>query len=585
MSADVKKVYEGRVTEDYLVNQINSSLKVESYQAWHNKVVDFDRLYDGDFSSLFPNETSIPDMPLVENKLKNATHDLARLASEANGAPIFMRQKETKTAQAEAAVRSVIADTLWKMGGGTKLERGKYLDLIAAGTAAISVHTNETSDYPIFTSLNPRLCYPEIVNNQLLSMLYVETIKQRQAALLWPQLGLKADASSTAEVLSVIYYDKDETVQCVATPKKGNASVVAAEITDRWEHKLGMVPVGFANLVSADGSFHGLFDQLGGPMMIRNKTVRLLVDYLEDMAHAPFESKNVLNSDDEPGPRTVYQHDPNSSDSFIRRVAPATPAGAVFGLLQYMDAQESAEAVQPPARVGVVSQSIASGSFVASTQGTLSSVVKELQESMARLRETVNTIAMKIDERYLDHEKELWRAIGNKQTYTPSKDIKGWYNHTIQYGAMAGLNRAEADNRALQLMGAKVISRELTREQIDFIEDTTVEQNRIDREQLADVLFQRFVADPATPVSALATAIMAMGKGKGLVEVVEEIIPELQKAEVQAQQAAQKGQMEVPGAPPNAAEQQQALAAGGRLPQPVQFTPSPLQQQIVRNPT
>ena len=249
-----------------------------------------------------------------------------------------------------------------------------------------------------------------------------------------------------------------------------------------------------------------------------------------------------------------------------------------------MDSQESAEAIQPPARVGVVSQSIASGSFVTSTQGTLSSVVKQLQEAEAELRRQVNVIAMKIDERYLDREKPLWQGIGRKQTYTPSEDIAGWYHHSIQYGASAGLNRSEADVRVLQHMGAGLISKELAREQLDYIDDVTVEQARIDREQLASVLFQRFVADPNTPVSALAEAITAMGKGSSLVEVVESIIPALQKAEQEAKQAAAGGQqMAVPEGEDMAA-QQQSMEAGGQLPQDVKFAPSPIQQNIVRNP-
>lgn len=581
-------IYESRITEDYLVQQTNAARQSDSHRAHKGRISDFDALYRGDFSALFPNETSIPEMPLVENKVKNATHDLARLASEAKGTPVFMRQAESEKAKKEAAVRSVIADTLWRMGGGPKIERNEYIDMEVTGYAAVAAYYNDSSDYPIFMRLDPRLCYPDVQNGTLVSMLYAEELKERVAAWLWPEAGLNADPKNDATVLAILYYDKDETVQAICGLKGKSGVANSATITDRWVHGIGCPPVAFEALPSADGTYHGLFDQLGGPLMARNKTVRLLVDYLESMAHAPFESKNVLNSDDEPGPNTVYQHDPNSEQSFLRRVAPAAPAGSVFGLLQYMDSQESAEAIQPPARVGIVSQSIASGSFVTSTQGTLSSVVKELQDSVASLREQLGVIAMKIDEKWCNKEKPLWRSIGNKQTYTPAEDINGWYHHTIQYGASAGLNRSEADVRVLQHLGAKLISNELAREQLDYIDDTTVEQARIDREQLSNVLFQRFVADPNTPVSALAEAITEMAKGKSLVEVVEKIIPTLQQAEQQAQQnaAAKAGTGEA--TPP--AEQQQALQAGAgaeatsQLVGGVQFAPSPLQQQIVRNP-
>jgi len=579
--AKAKDLYASRITEEYLVSQVNSLRGSDSHQEHKQRVQKFDKLYAGDFSALFPNETSLPAEPLVENKIKNAAHDLARLSNEAKGTPVFTRQGESAEAQKKAAVRSVIADTLWRMGGGPKIELREYLDLAVTGMAAIATYTDSSSEYPIHMRLDPRLCYPDTHNGTLISMIYAEEMLERNAAFLFPDLPLNGKADNDAKVLNVIYYDKDEVVQAVCGLKGAKAR--NAEISRRWVHNLGVIPVAFVSLASVDGTYHGLFDQLGGPLMMRNKIIRLLADYLESMAHAPFESKNVLNSDDEPGPNTIYQHDPNSEQSFIRRVAPAAPAGSVFGLLQYADSQESAEAIQPPARVGIVSQSIASGSFVTSTQGTLSSVVKELQDCIAELRQTCNVIAMKIDERYLNTEKPLWQAIGRRATYTPREDIDGWYHHTIQYGASAGLNRSEADVRVLQHMGAGLISKELAREQLDYIDDITVEQDRIDKEQLASVLFQRFVADPNTPVTALADAIVSMGKGKSLVDVVEKIIPELQKAQEQAQQAAAGGGAPGEG-PPEAADQQASLEAGGQLGQNVEFAPTPLQQQIVRNP-
>ena len=48
---------------------------------------------------------------------------------------------------------------------------------------------------------------------------------------LWPDMGFKADAASSAEVFSVLYYDREETVQCVSATAKGKAK--NAEIVSR----------------------------------------------------------------------------------------------------------------------------------------------------------------------------------------------------------------------------------------------------------------------------------------------------------------------------------------------------------------
>ena len=569
--------YHGRVTEDYIISQIEGFRTNENYLDHKRRIREFDQLYRGDLNGLFPEESAMPDDPLVENKVKNATHDLARLASEAKGAHVFLKDGEGMQATKRAAVRSSIADTIWQMGGGKRIQRKLYMDLITAGMATVAVYYNEDSDYPIFNRLDPRFCYPDERNGQLTSMFYVETMKERIAAMVWPDLGLNPEAKDD-EVHISQYFDKYEVIQCVSTQAKRNTPS-KGYIVDRWEHGLNCVPVAWISLDNADGHWGGLFDQLGGPLMVRNKIVRLLVDYLESMAHATLEAKGVINADEEPGPLTIYRHDETAPESFIRRVAPAAPAGSVFGLLQYMNSEESAEAIQPPARVGVVRQSIASGSFVDSTQGTLSSAIFELQDQMADLRYQMNYVAFKIDNKYLNFEKPLYRAIGSKNTYTPEEDMKGFYHHTIQYGASAGLNRAEAGTRVLQDMGAGLISKELARSQLDYVDDVTVEQNRIDREQAASAFFQRLVGDPNTPMHILAQLITTMGKGKDLITTLEAIAPELVEAvqPVAPEGALLPAETAEPGAAP---AEQAALEAGAVEPE---LAPPVLQQQIVRN--
>jgi len=587
MPTNPEEVYQGRITEQYLLWQVNGYMGQETHTDHKKRLQRFDDLYQGHMLSLFPNEDGLADEPLVENKIKNAAHDLARLASEAKGVPVFMREGEGETFQKKAALRAAIADTIWFMAKGKRMERKLYLDLISAGYVALSIFQNSSSEYPQITRLNPRLCYPDVRDGTLVNLVYVENIKERVAAQMFPDLGLNGDAKNDKEVLLTQYFDKDEAVQAICGVAGGKAKT--AHVLNRWEHKLGMVPVAFRQLDSADDTFHGLFDQLGGPLMIRNKVVRLLADYLESMAHAPLEARGVLNSTDEPGPLTVYQHDDQRDDTFIRRLAPAAPAGSVFGLLQYMDAQESAEAIQPPARVGVVRQSIASGSFVDSTQGTLSSVIFELQDIMAELRTQANTIAFAIDERYLNKPKPLYRAVGKKHMYTPKEDLAGFYYHSIQYGASAGLNRAETASRVLQDMGAGLISKEMARSQIDYVDDVTVEQNRIDKEQLATVAFQRFSADPNTPMTLVFQAIIEMGKGKSFLDVITELAPEMVKkeAETKAEDASKMDMTSQEGMQERVQSgMDQAAGAGGGVPTaPISpFAPPPLNQNIVKNP-
>jgi hypothetical protein len=572
-----------RIDEEYITNQLNGLRNVATHRDHKVAIAAYDMLYSGDLSALFPGE-DLGELPLVENSIKNATHDIERLATEAKGSPVFMRKGDTKADLTATGVRTGIANTLWEMGGGPEFEPYLYLDMAVAGYAAVAVYVDkEESDYPRYMRLDPRNCYPDVVNGQLLNMLYTETMKERFAAELFDVPWLDDDPSKNMDVMVSMYFDKYQVVQSVSKTNAAGEAVATREVGKRWIHGLDCVPVAWEKLPTADGRFHGYFDQLGGPLMARNKTVKLLIEYLESMARAPFEAKGILNPNEEPGIDTVYQHDPNAEfNTFMRRVAPATPSGSVFGLLQYLDAQEATEGNQPPARVGIVSQSIASGSFVASTQGSLSSVVKELQDRMALLRKKLNHISFDVDKKWLNKEKPLFQAVGKKVMYTPD-DMGDWYQHTIQYGAAAGLNRSEADNRIAMHLTQRLIDKTTARQQLDYLDDVSTVQDSIDAENLADAFFQRFAADPNTPQSLMAKCLILMSKGKSFIEALEVIEPELFAAEQAAQQAAAPAMPAGPGVPPGAQTSDTGGAGGGGAIQPA-LPIAPTNQVVTRNP-
>jgi hypothetical protein len=584
------KEYESRVTGEYIAGQVTQRRQAERHSDHKDRISQMDAIYKGDLSKFRSNGESSPkDHLLIENKFKNGLHDIKRLAAEPRPAVSFLQQGDSVTEYKKARVREQIADTIWEMGNGNRIQRQLYMDIAGAGYMAIACFYNDKSDYAQFMRLDPRYCYPDVRNGVLQDMLYVESMPAGMAKRQWPDLADKLTTDDKKDVMVVTYSDDQEVNQAVVeSGGKGSKRAESGYIVQTWKHKLGCVPVAWVGLESFESTFRGLFDQIGGPMALRNRTMGYLDDYMEDMVHAPFEAKNVMNADDPPGPLTIYEHDPHADDSFIRRVAPAAPAGAVFGVLQYMGEQESVEALQPPSRVGQVRQSIASGDFVNSTQGALSSAVRELQEDMGELRKQVHYIGFKIEEKWLDHEKPLIRAVGKKKTYTPSSDIDGIYAHRILFGAAAGMDRQYADVRVLQHVGAQLISKKTGRGQLDYVDDPTSEQNWIDQEQLSNILFQRFSADPNTPLSAIAEALVEMGKGKDLIEVMEAQAAKMLESEQAAQKAATQEQLPAGAAPRDAGEEALALdmgetpEGGGAAIAPISpFAPPPLQQQIV----
>jgi hypothetical protein len=589
---DVKKVMERRTTAAYMLDQYHSLAKAEYFQDHRDRVEKVKRLARGDWADLYASGENMPGDPKIENTVEKGINDISSLGADANASSNFLPRGDKVSDQREALVRSAIADTIYEMGGGKKIKRKLYMDLIEAGIMAVACTYSDKSEYPVFTRLDPENCYPDVRNGFLEDMFYIETIKLRQAQRMYPdQLG-QPDAADDAECVLVDYYDDKECIKGVILKGKTEAGDEIREIK-RWEHKLGCTPVAFYQLDTADGAFRGLFDQANGPLLARNKIVQLLIDYLEEMVHAPWEQKNMVLGPNEakPGPDTVYVHEGDATESFARRTPPAAPAAAVFGLEQILQNSIQGETVQPPARAGQIPQSQASATFVQSTQGRLTTTIKTIQDGMADLRVQMNTYGMKIDEKWLDSPKPLIRPVQNKRMYTPSKDIDGWYYHTVTFGVGAGIDRMTADQRLLQFLGAKAISLDEVRSQLDFLTDPSSEQEKIDRWQTADVLFQRLATDPATPVALLAQINIAQSNGKSFIEAIEEVQPQLiQLQQQQAAAAAPPGPAGLPGPEAGATPPEDiaaSVAAGGQGGAPgtgvtPEVAPYPIEQIIAK---
>lgn len=565
-SSKAINVERSRVDEDYILNQFNYHYDSENFRQRLDRMESGDQLYRGELSGLFPEDNTLPDIPFVENKFKNALHDIARLAAEGRGAvkaiPRGDRDRDMKGARRLESIN----EGYWTLNQGQRLERKLYLDLAGAGSGAISVYANASqSEYPIAHYLNPRFGYPDVRNGKLQTYLQAESVKERVLARQFPHLGLDAAPDNPREVFFVCLHDEQAVWEAVVLNASDAGTPDHAQIVKKWEHGIDRVPVAFEMLDTYDGAFHGLFEQLSGPLVVRNKIVKFMVDYLESIVHAPIVAEGVINPGDTPGPEVIYQLDPNSERASMGRLAPAAPANTVFGMLQYMQDQEEKESIQPPSRAGNVSQSIASGSFVDRTQGQLTSVVKELQDKMASLREQYNEICMKLDEAHLDFSKPLIRPVSGDKEYTPSKDINGWYFHEVKFGAGAGLDRLNADQRVQAHLAARLISREEARAEIDYLDDSASSQDKIDRENLSDVIFQRMVQDPATPMSALGAVWLDMKKqGKSLDEALEAHLPEILAKEQELAAAAAPAGLPAPeGAAPAEGELTPPEGGGG----------------------
>lgn len=579
MAVDIKEIRD-RVHEQNLID--TRGWRQESYDQWKKRLKKVDSLYRGDWAVLFPNDMAFEENPHVMNLVQVMLDDLARLVSEGDPSVVCPPAKDSKSAEEAAILRAAIANTYGDVNDWDLLTPRFTMDLAGAGAAFAVVTQDPNSEYPCWHRIDPRHAYPDVYNGQIQDLMTISTFKLRQIPMLYPKLAeewkINPNSQDTAEVVG--YYSKGECVQAVMHLDAGK--VKRSEIVDRW--KPDFMTVAFAQLDSYDGEFRGMFDQLAGSLQTKNRIVRLLLDYTDQLTYAPMVGKGVLNDQDPPAPGTMYRLDPNVQDAQLGRLQPAGSSPQLFGILEYLDREQRGGAAYPAARQGDVSQSIASASFVASTQGQLSSAVRNIQRLIGNMRQDLNGISFKFDEEYLNVEKALMFPVGNKKTYKPQRDIDGIYMNRVVYGAGAGIDRSAADIRVLQHVGAGIISKQTAREQTEYIRDANSEKERIEREASENVLLQKFLSD--ADLRTTMRVITLQEDGKSLSEAVA-IIQKEDEANAAAQppMPGPEGMPEMEGeAPPDAALQQQALEAGAVEQAPIQpFAPPPLTNVLVRS--
>jgi len=165
-------------------------------------------------------------------------------------------------------------------------------------------------------------------------------------------------------------------------------------------------------------------------------------------------------------------------------------------------------------------------------------------------------------------------------TYTPNKDIAGDHWCDVQYGLMAGLDPNRALVFGLQARGDKLISRDFLRRQMPWEMNVTMEEEKVEVEELRDALIQAVAGyaqslpamvaqgqDPSKILSAMATIISGRQEGKQIEETITEAFAPEPQPESPAGAAPEEAQG-APGEAPAGASGEQlppGLAASGRM--------------------
>lgn len=400
------------------------------------------------------------------------------------------------------------------------------------GMMPIIVEPDFEAGCPRLLVQDPRNTYPEVDRFGRVRS-YTKVFKKSIAELCAeypehadkiPGPGQNQHANSMTEV--VLYMDDATTTMFL--PERNDLAL------SQVRNSLGFCPVVIARrpgLVLARGQY----DDVLWVQVARNRFASLAMAAAEMATEAPlavpYDVQELAF-----GPHAMIR---SNTPEKIRRVATELPQAA-FVEGQMLDQELRTGARYPETRSGNSDASIITGQGVRALQGGYDNLLRAAQDVISQtLRDAVG-FALRMHQHYWpDDEKSI---SGNQDgvpyeiKFKASRDIDGAFNSVdVSYGFAVGLDPNRSLVFILQMLGARLISKDLARRQFPFSVNVTEEAQRIEIEDLRDSLVQSMAGyattvpmmaqagmDPAEAVNRIAAVIKGRQKGKALEDVVSE---------------------------------------------------------------
>jgi hypothetical protein len=532
------------------------------------------QVFPGMFSDEFPK-------PMVANFIDVAARDVAEVI-----APLPAFNCDTTDSISDRARRKADKRTMIASGyrDSCNLQTQMFTGAdryVTYGMLAFVIEPDFENKRPMIRIDNPIGAYPEYDRfNKLRSYTrrYNKTVRElcNEFPEHEPVIRGPYENRSSERMLEVFrYVDKDETILFI--PERKNL------ILDRSKNFIGEIPVVIATRpgIDSDENQRGQFDDIMWVQVARSRFATLQLEAAQKSVQAPFAlpaDVNVL----EIGPDATIR---SANPEKIRRVDLNIPNG-IFQESQLLDQELRVGSRYPQGRLGQQSGSIVTGRGVEALMGGFDTQVKTAQAVFAEAFRHVMRLMFVMDETVFgDVTKEVRGVQAGAPyeiTYTPKKDIDGDYWCDVQYGLMAGLDPNRALVFGLQARGDKLISRDFLRRQMPWEMNVTMEEEKVEVEQLRDALIQAVSGyaqalpamaaqgqDPSKILTAMASIINGRQEGKNIEDTVSAAFapaPQPESPVGAAPEEAQGAPGEAPaGAPGQEGQLPPGLQASGRM--------------------
>ena len=495
---------------------------------------DVQMVRQGKISQVYPN--FFPDgidQNVVANFIDVVARDLAEMIAPLPAINCSAVNQTSDRARTFADKRTRIASNYFRH---SEMEVNMYngADMfVTYGFLPFIIELDEEAKLPRIRLENPIGAYPEfdrygrcIAFVKRYSMTLGELVAQFpefERQILGPD-GYKQDLNGMIEMIR--YYDKDQSV--LYLPSRTNF------VLSQAPNPLGKMMVVVAKRPSPDGELRGQFDDVLGIQLLRNRFALMAMEAAEKSVQAPIVLPNDVQELQLGGDAVIRTANPAG----VRRVALEIPAGA-FNEQEILNQELRVGSRYPESRTGNIKASIVTGAGVEALQGAFDSQIKSTQAIFTTALRDVISLCFEVDEKIFNAEKTIRGTDAGSPyaiTYTPSKDIKGDYSADVRYGMLAGLNPAQGLIFMLQALGGKLISKDMAMRELPFNVNVTLEQEKIETEDLRTSLMGALTAytqaipqmaaqgqDPTSIIQKVAEVIKQRQKGRVLEDVILEV--------------------------------------------------------------
>ena len=522
------------------------------------------------FRGLFPEEWP---SAIIANTIDLAAQDTAEMVGVLPTLSAFgdSTLDESKRSRADKITRIVNGYVETSNLGTTMITAADYLTTY--GFSVFRVEVDETTGQPYIHVDNPMGSYVERDRFGRVSG-YARSWRKRasELAALYPEFagllikrtGYGMDTSD--DLLEVLqWFDSD-----------GGVHLIIPEMNltlDSYTHPLGRVPVSVATRSTLDGETRGSYDDALYVWAARARLALLSLEATQKAVEAPI----ALPSDVQEfalGPDSLIR---SQTPERIRRVGLDLPNSALIADRNLADEVREASRF-PEVRSGNLDASVVTGKGVQALMGGFDSRIKVLQSTLGAALSDALSLALEVDEKvWGTTPKEI--AGSNNGTpytvkYTPSRDIRGSYGISFEYGVMSGMDPNRSLVWSLQALGAGLTSKSFVRRNLPVSMNVSEEEQVIDVEKLRDSLMMAVTSyaqaipqmaatgeDANKVVTTIASLVEARKKGTPIEEAATTAFappPPAPTAPTMAQEPGSPGTSDL--APPGGGQKVQAMS-------------------------